>query len=720
MKTIFFRVLEAVDKAAALRTAIDHPAEATGRQRFEVETSSFAAVPSSPFAYWVSERLRRLFVDLPPFESEGRVARQGGVTGDDFRWLRIWLETGPHPDIGRHVPIAKGGSFSPFYADLSLQASWDSARDTFWSFTGLPHRPSLKPASFSFYFRPGLTWPLRTNGLSVRVLPPGCIFSHKGPSVFLEGDDGDDLLAFAAVTNSQAFGLLVSLQLARTELAQSYEVGLIQRTPIPKLKPADRSILSALARRAWTLKRSLDTCTEISHAFVLPALLQVEGQTLVARAEAWRERVRTTDADLVAVGKEIDALCLDLYGISDTELLAVTESLRSAVVREELPGANPVADLDLDDEEENKSAVETIDLAVELVSWAVGVTFGRFDIRLATGARLMSSEPEPSDPLPVCSPAMLTGENDRPTVSVPTGYPVAFSENGILVDDAGHTRDLKAAVREVFEKVFTTTADIWWNEVEAILSPKDHDLGGWLSANFFAHHLKRHSKSRRKAPIVWQLAVPSGRYSVWLYAHRLNRDSFIQIQNDLVAPKLAHEERQLTSLLQSTGAAPSANVQKEIEAQEAFVAELRELLDEVARVAPLWNPTLDDGVALTMAPLWRLVPQHKPWQKELKSRWNELVAGKHDWAHLAMHLWPERVVQKCAADRGLAIAHGLENVFWFQDTSGKWKAYDEPQQSVAEVIRGRASTVTKAALKALLEAPDVAGGAKRTRKPRAA
>ena len=65
-----------------------------------------------------------------------------------------------------------------------------------------------------------------------------------------------------------------------------------------------------------------------------------------------------------------------------------------------------------------------------------------------------------------------------------------------------------------------------------------------------------------------------------------------------------------------------------------------------------------------MAPLWRLVPQHKPWQKELKSKWDELAAGKYDWAHLAMHLWPERVVPKCATDRSLAIAHGLEDVFW--------------------------------------------------------
>src|SRR5205085_6106915 len=51
---------------------------------------------------------------------------------------------------------------------------------------------------------------------------------------------------------------------------------------------------------------------------------------------------------------------------------------------------------------------------------------------------------------------------------------------------------------------------------------------------------------------------------------------------------------------------------------------------------------------INFAPLWRLVPHHKPWQKELKATWEALCAGRYDWAHLAMHLWPERVVAKCA------------------------------------------------------------------------
>ena len=105
---------------------------------------------------------------------------------------------------------------------------------------------------------------------------------------------------------------------------------------------------------------------------------------------------------------------------------------------------------------------------------------------------------------------------------------------------------------------------------------------------------------------------------------------------------------------------PTAAERKVLVTQELYVEELRAFLEEVKRVAPLSNGNLDDGVILNFAPLWRLVPQHKPWQKELKTVWEALCDGDYDWAHLAMHLWPERVVPKCVTDRSLAVAHGLE------------------------------------------------------------
>jgi hypothetical protein len=121
VKTVFLRALEADDKAEALLAAIRDPDAALGKQRFEVEARSFAAVPRSPFAYWMGERLCELFKDFPALEANGRAARQGGINGDDFRWLRLWIETPPMGNSGQFVSIAKGGKFSSFYSDLLLQ-----------------------------------------------------------------------------------------------------------------------------------------------------------------------------------------------------------------------------------------------------------------------------------------------------------------------------------------------------------------------------------------------------------------------------------------------------------------------------------------------------------------------------------------------------------------------------------------------------------------------
>ena len=164
----------------------------------------------------------------------------------------------------------------------------------------------------NFYLRPGLTWPLRTSsGLSLRALPAGGIFGHKGPAAFVANDDPDALLTLLALTNSRAFGLLVSLQLAAADAAaRSYEVGVIQKTPVPNLAPEQRIRLATLARRAWSLKRTLDTVTETSHAFLLPvALRPCPGDYDPPAIEAELARIQT----------EIDNIAFDLYGFSEED-----------------------------------------------------------------------------------------------------------------------------------------------------------------------------------------------------------------------------------------------------------------------------------------------------------------------------------------------------------------------------------------------------------------
>jgi hypothetical protein len=714
-RTVFLRVLEEVrDKESALATLIRSVGKSANRRVFQVSLESLSYVPGSPFAYWATDRVRQLFQVLPSLAKTGYLAQVGASTKSDARFLRAWWEVRAG---SLWKPFAKGGARSAYYSDIHLMIKWGQSPREIDAFI-CERYPYLNGNSGwvlhpeSAYFHPGLTWTRRTKSeLSLRVMPAGCVFSDKGPAVFASEGGELNLESLLAIANSKAFRSLVDVQLAAAEptgrggVARSYEVGLVSRTPIPQLSSGSGGKEGQLALRAWSLKRSLDTHVEASHAFSLPAVLQEQGESISVRTAAWSERIRRTETEIMSIQNELDERCFDLYGIDGAD--------RNAVIDGFVPAATgPDSSVDDDPEEEggDESGLDDVpaDLqraAADLVSWAIGVAFGRFDVRIAMGARQVPHEPDPFSQLPACSPGMLSDADGHSSTCAPGGYPVQFPDGGVLVDDLGHSRDLVARVRLVFDLIFGATSDNWWTEVAILLDPKSHDLRVWLRDAYFEYHLKRHSKSRRKAPVFWHLGTPSGRFGVWLYAHRLTRDTFFQLQQEVVAAKLAHEERQLALQGQTAGGSPTNSERREIASQETTVEELRGMLEEVKRVAPLWNPNLDDGVMLTMAPLWRLVPQHRSWQKELKSHWDELVAGKHEWTHVAMHLWPERVVPKCASDRSLALAHGLEDVFWVESADGKWTPRDVPTRSVAGIVAERSSAAVKAARDGLLAVP---------------
>jgi hypothetical protein len=620
--TQFLRLLAEEDKAAALAAVCARLRRGEADPRlFAVAPDAFAAVPGKPFAYWVSDAVRQTFQRLPPFESERRTVKQGLATADDFRFVRAWWEVGAGATAGQWFPFAKGGAYSPFYADVYLVVNWAQEGAEICHFVD-PKTGKLnsRPQNTDFYFRPGLTWPRRTNGLSFRVMPRGYIFADKGPAAFVADDAPDALLTLCTLLNSQAFGLLVSVQLARVELAQSFEVGLIQQTPVPDLSAAQQSTLATLARRAWSLKRTLDTTEETSHAFLLPAAL---------RGRLGPFDPPAIEAELAHIQAEIDAIAFDLYGFSEADRQAAQSQ----------PGGDgeaPQAKADEDgDEEADEDTAASAPAQDALLSWAVGVAFGRFDWRLATGERAAPPEPDPFDPLPTKSPGML-----------PEGAAPFHAHPGILVDDPGHPHDLARLTEEVLIRTDVAVPE---------------NVRRWLQRDFFAFHLQRYSKSRRKAPIYWPLATASGSYMLWVYYPNLTHQTLYTAINDFIEPKLQQVGADVTAL-RNKGSARTRDDEKQFEALQAFELELIELRDTLLKLAPTYKPHHDDGVQISACPLWPLF-RHKPWQKVLKDTWAKLEKGDYDWAMLAMNYWPERVREKCKTDKSLAIAHGLEDLY---------------------------------------------------------
>lgn len=681
--TAFVRLSSDEDKASAL-------AEATAAMRsgcadarvFVIDPSSFQQVPGAPFAYWIGQAIRDCFDKFPALESGTREVQSGASTMDDFRFLRLFWEVPASAqarsreqtmDSGRWVPIAKGGAFSKFYSDWELTIDWwkDGAAlkahvSEYRGKRGWGYQWSAAINGHDYYFKPGLTWPRRTQrGLNVRVLPRGCIIGDKGPTVYLRDDNTDELTLLLALMNSRAFEVVVEAQMT----FGSYEVGVMERTPMPSVSDDKvREHLRELGIEAVQKKRDLDSINEVSHSFQLPALLSMTGETLRARITAWAGRVSNQSARLEFIQDRIEHFSSQLYGMRENNRLTIE---KISVGRK----SSEITEQSAEEDEarvERLSSADSDQLVADLASWLVGVVFGRWDVRLATGERKASGAPEPFDPLPICSQAMLTDDRDLPSAKAPAGYPLSPPEDGIVVDDPGieenqpHCDDIVRRVREVLNLLWKERAHEIEQEACEMLGVSTLRDYFRKPSGFFDDHLKRYAKSRRKAPIYWPLSTDSGTYTVWVYYHRLTEDTLYRIVSDYVSPKISQVEDRITQREvehRSAQGRDAARLAKELSELTSLLQEMKELRDELLRVAHLpYRPNLNDGVQITAAPLWRLFRLPR-WRSELERTWQALERGDYDWAHLAYAIWPERVRETCRRDRSIAIAHGLEELY---------------------------------------------------------
>ena len=692
MRASFVRLTGHREKSGALARAIKAWRDGVAAPEVsELDPSRFTMVPGSPFAYWVSDEIRDLFETGEPFGSSEREAYIGASTKNNFRFLRTWWEV-DGSRVGKRVddtwsgkpwvPFAKGGPYSPFYTQFDLVVDWenDAAKiehELLTKFDYLRGDAEWVLHRQNRLWEAGIVWPLRAPAMSPQARPRGVIFSDRGYSAFVPHSER---MATISIFVSSAFNYMYRMLLGR-EGHPEFLVGKVLEVPWPPLHRCVDS-LDALGRMAWSDQRSLDRVSQTSHAFDVPELSRVSGESLPERVKAWSQVVRRTEAKIQAMRSQVDEIVSELYSLDAAD--------REAIANEGFASLKP----------SEKPLVSPGDVVGALLEWTVGVAFGRFDIRLATGERPIPEDPDPFDPLPVCSPGMLQDEEGLPATTSPPGYPIEVAWNGILVDDEGHPRDVVRHIRRILSEV--SDGQDWSVEAEEILG---RDLRGWVQRSLFEGHIKRYSKSRRKAPIFWRLGTPSGSYSVWLYYPRATGDTLYRVLSDYVEPKLHHEESQLLRLRQESGASPTASQQKRIEAQETLVSEVQDMKGELEVIAQLWRPEFDDGVVLNFAPFWRLVAHTRKWQKECQKHWKKLREGEYDWSYTAMRLWPERVVPACAEDRSFAMAHGLEEEFFPEeaDRDGEGASKVRESDRIQKLVNARSSAAVKQALQTLLE-----------------
>lgn len=623
----YLRLVKATDKQAAFERSLQ-----TGEDLedlYHLCQSKIRTIPGHPWVYWVPDSIRELFEKLPILNTIAPT-RLGTTTGNNSRFLRFWWEIGRSTiAFGckdkeealasgmKWFPYMKGGSYRMWYGNQEYIVNWYKDGLEMKTFNGSYVRNA------NYYFREGITWSfLSQKNFSARQLPQGFIFDVAGSSLF----PPTKLVKYVASIINSKYTLFI---LGILNPTVNFQVGDIARIPIvDKPEESIKRSIDSLSSTLISLRRLDSTEDDTTYDFTAP-LPWANGLEVKKKRE---EEIARLEA-------ELDDLVYDLYGISDEDRKLIEKELseREETVEggEEEEGSPPK-----EEEETEEYPLTREELAFRWVSYAVGIVLGRFSPGIEGELGSAITEDEKGKKKHLFSPET---EQKLRTLTDP---------DGICVLDPGHQDDLPAKVEEALVLMLGEEGA---KEVTDILGG---DLRKYLSRTFF----KEHAKLYRRRPCYWYLATEKKNYGFYLFCERVDADTLFKIKTNYLQAKLnllKNRIQELRKKEESQEGREKRATAKEIEKQKALLAEVEDFQKKLDTVIDSgYDPHPDDGVLINLSPLRELVPW--PKRGELEKTWRELASGSYDWSYMAMRHWPGRVKEKCAEDKSLRIAHGME------------------------------------------------------------
>jgi len=620
--TLFVRLTEFKDEPEK-KTAWEEAIEAikTGKIHYliyETSLEDFSKISGTPFSYWASDTLRKLFTHYPPLDRD--VARkpnktkiadvnQGLATADDLRFTRYWWEV-PLEEIAtsreetlkgkKWVPFAKGGN--PFFHDITSVVNWGDDGKEIRNF------PNAVIRNESFYFRPGLAWTKsawirKDPRIDVGLLPAGTIFTAKRMAIFLDRDEAEHF-SLCAFLHSLLAAALVGLI---NPSGRNREAGQIAQLPIMSEVLSDKS-LSQLACEAHDLLREWDTGNEVSTQYIMPWILQVFNdfnsiektvtQHPLAEQFEWSswssaQDIRSIKGSPKMSFEELAKLCVKRQQTLEKRLTEIPCEIDEEVYR--IYGIS----------DEDKSIIKR-------------------DLKLAevNGSHINITS---------------VNEHVERLLSYYVKKAIESDEDGIVPLDEMFPDNLTNKVRQrIAEDFGTDQVDRIEQELYQLLGKT---LKEWLAQEYFDFHVSLY----KNRPIFWQLASyghgrsrsPPGVFSCLVHYHRLTRDTIPKIRAfylERVKEALTREKEHLSRVLEAaraTSDGPRINrlskvyksTQSKIDELERFETILltvhnprkdKKVLPKKAKwvdrtIAEVrdngWNPIIDYGVRVNIEPL---------------------------------------------------------------------------------------------------------------------
>lgn len=579
-----------------------------GKDCYLLSRSRIREMPDCAFLGDLSDRLLEAFRHPLGDFVDTRVGLQ---TGDNEHFLRQWFEVSADRSYmrardredaqasgARWFPHIKGGSYRKWWGNRSVLIAFSEGDQRELSECG-NHLPSRQ-----FYFKPCVSWSSVSSGEpSFRLYGSSSIFSHVGQALFPTVDEQLKVLSYA---NSR----VVTTVLEAIAPGTHFEAGQVKN--LPWIEPD--SFDSAGVERLVEIFRADWGARETSWDFARPPYLRGGHSLLQDAFDDWYRRSCETADEARRLETENNRYWADVYGLTDEVDVNVPLSRVSLTYNPRFAFAPTKGAPERSEDEYRWLHYQRS--ARELISWAIGVTMGRYSVDVP-GLVLADQASSLDDFCARVAEPRLKPDDDG--IIPVTG--------GAFDDDA--SRRVKAVLRVVFG-----AADLGDNiefltrclavkpgssTVEFVppVIPADPEraLEDYMAKSFAADHQKDYSGR----PVYWSLESPKGTFRALIYLHRYTPDTVGQVLTKYAAPfadrlkaesEAVGRERDAVMGDDRKADRERARIDKRRAEIDATIAEVQGFIDSILQ--PLAQRRihldLDDGVRINRLKLtygWR-------------------------------------------------------------------------------------------------------------------
>ena len=584
--------------------------------RYETKQSVFDLIPGRPIVYWASRQTLAAFEHGVPL-GEVTNPRAGLCTGNNSLFVREWFEVSANrsyfkasgrsdaiASAAKWFPYNKGGEFRRWWGNQNLVVNWLDDGADYYNYIESHPGCGTRVQGTDCYFRPCVSWSNVSSGEpSFRLYEASSIFSHVGQAVFPTDSDRLKVLGYA---NSR----VVTTVLEAIAPGTHFEVGQVRN--LPWIEP--ESFESTGIERLIDIFRSDWDARETSWDFARPPFLRGGHSLLQDAFDDWYRRSCGIADEAQRLETENNRYWADVYGLADEVDVDVPLSRVSLTYNPRFAFAPTKGAPERSEEEYRWLHYQRS--ARELISWAIGVTMGRYSVDVP-GLVLADQASSLDDFRARVAESRLQPDDDG--IIPVTG--------GVFDDDA--SRRVKAVLRVVFGasdlgdniEFLTRCLAVKPGSANAEFVPPvipadpEQALEDYMAKSFAADHQKDYSGR----PVYWSLESPKGTFRALIYLHRYTPDTVGRVLTKYAAPfvdRLKAESeavgRERDGVMGDDRKADRerARVDKKRSEIDAKVAEVQGFIDSVLQ--PLAQRRihldLDDGVRINRLKLaygWR-------------------------------------------------------------------------------------------------------------------